>query len=146
MATPYRAEHIGSLMRPPELLQARAAHDQGHMTLEQLRRTEDKFILEALELQRQVGIDVYSDGEYRRSWFAGAWEEAIEGWADDPGAVVDIRWQGTYSEQANQTSADVRLGQRVVSAKLLQVRRLTAHESVFLKQHAPGRSRSPCRE
>ena len=138
METRYRAEHIGSLLRPPELLQAREAYAQDRMTAEQLRQTENEAIRQALDLQRQTGIDVYSDGEYRRSWFAGAWEDSIEGWADDPDAVVDIRWQGSHRERANATSADIGLGQRVVGAKLRQVRRLTAHESGFLKENAPG--------
>jgi 5-methyltetrahydropteroyltriglutamate--homocysteine methyltransferase len=138
MTTPYRADHIGSLLRPPELLQARAAYDQGRLTLAQLRQSEDTAILQALELQRQVGIDVYTDGEYRRRWFAAAFEESVEGITEDPEAAVDRRWQGQHNAQAMATAADLRLTQRVVGAKLRQVRRLTAHESGFLQQHAPG--------
>ena len=138
MATKYRAEHIGSLLRPSDLLQARVSHSQGNTTPEQLRELEDKHILEALEMQRQVGLDVYSDGEFRRAWFAGAFEESTEGTVIDPDAPADNRWQGQNREQANATSADISLALRVVGAKLKQVRRLTAHESDFLKQHAPG--------
>jgi 5-methyltetrahydropteroyltriglutamate--homocysteine methyltransferase len=138
MTTPYRADHIGSLLRPPELLQARAAYDQGRMTLPQLRQSEDTAILQALELQRQVGIDVYTDGEYRRRWFAAAFEESVEGITEDPEAAADRRWQGQHNAQAMATAADLRLTQRVVGAKLRQVRRLTAHESGFLQEHAPG--------
>jgi 5-methyltetrahydropteroyltriglutamate--homocysteine methyltransferase len=116
-------------------------HDQGRLTLEQLRQVEDQAILQALELQRQVGLGVFTDGEYRRVWFAGAVEESIEGLVADPDAPVDRRWQGRHSEQANATSAAIGLTQRVVGAKLRQVRRLTAHETGFLKQHAPG----PCK-
>ena len=52
MATTYRADHIGSLLRPAEVLQARAGNAQGRITLEQLREVEDKAILDALEMQR----------------------------------------------------------------------------------------------
>jgi 5-methyltetrahydropteroyltriglutamate--homocysteine methyltransferase len=138
MTTAYRADHIGSLLRPPQLLEARAAHDQGRMTLAQLRQIEDQAILQALELQRQVGLDVYTDGEYRRRWFAGAFEESVEGITDDPDGGADRRWQGQHSDQAMATAADLKLTQRVVGARLRQVRRLTAHESGFLQQHAPG--------
>ena len=41
MTTPYRADHVGSLLRPPELLEARAAYANGDVSLEQLRETED---------------------------------------------------------------------------------------------------------
>ena len=66
MATRYRAEQIGSLLRPPEVLEAHAAHARGELPLERLRQVEDEAILKALELQKQVGIEVVSDGEYRR--------------------------------------------------------------------------------
>ena len=72
MAESYRADHVGSLLRPPAILEARAAHAAGRISLEQLRDIEDKAILEALEMQRQAGIDVFTDGEYRRSWWSGA--------------------------------------------------------------------------
>ena len=94
MTTVYRAEHIGSLLRPKELLEARESHHQAKISSEQLRDIEDKYILDALELQRQVGVSVYSDGEYRRAWFAGAFEESAEGIVIDPDAPIDSRWQG----------------------------------------------------
>ena len=68
MAEAYRADHVSSLLPPPALLEARTAHAAGRSSLEQLRDIEDRAILEALEMQRQAGIDVFTDGEYRRSW------------------------------------------------------------------------------
>ena len=62
----YRADHVGSFLRPPELLDARVAHAEGRIGDDQLRAAEDRAILTVLELQRQIGVDVYSDGEYRR--------------------------------------------------------------------------------
>jgi 5-methyltetrahydropteroyltriglutamate--homocysteine methyltransferase len=72
MAEHYRADHVGSLLRPPAVLEARAAHAAGRISLAQLRDIEDKAILEALEMQRQAGLDIFTDGEYRRSWWSGA--------------------------------------------------------------------------
>ena len=138
MATPYRADHVGSLLRPPALLQARAAHVQDRMTLAQLRQIEDQAILDALEMQRQVGIDVFTDGEYRRISWSAALGESVEGLVDDPDVAATTQWQGPHREQANATSDAMRYAHQVVGAKLRQVRRLTAHESGFLKQHAPG--------
>lgn len=138
MTAPYRADHVGSLLRPPELLQARAAYDQGHLSLTHLRQIEDQAILQALDLQRRVGLDVYTDGEYRRRWFAGALEESVEGIVEDPEAATDRRWQGEHGAQAMSTAADLGLTKRMVGARLRQIRRLTAHESGFLQQHAPG--------
>ena len=138
MATAYRADHIGSLLRPPEVLRARESTSYGRISLEQLREVEDKAILEALEMQRQVGVDILSDGEYRRSWFSGGIAEAVEGVIDDPDAVYTSRWQGENQQLADATAEGIGFGEQVVGAKLRQVRRLTAHESGFLKQHASG--------
>jgi len=52
----YRADQVGSLLRPPELLQARKAYQAGTIDREELRRVEDRAIAAALEMQRQVGI------------------------------------------------------------------------------------------
>ncbi|MFQ6026638.1 MAG: hypothetical protein ACE5Q6_03890 [Dehalococcoidia bacterium] len=138
MAAIYRADHVGSLLRPAEVLQARADHGQSRITLDQLREIEDQAILNALEMQRQVGIDVLSDGEFRRSWFSGGIAEAVEGVIDDPDAVYTSRWQGVNRQMADTTAAEIGFGEQVVGAKLHQVRRLTAHESGFLKPHALG--------
>src|SRR5262245_31729978 len=65
----YRAEQIGSLLRPPELLQARAAYAEGRLNTDQVRLVEDRVIVEALQKQRDVGLEILSDGEMRRgSW------------------------------------------------------------------------------
>ena len=59
----YRADQVGSLLRPAPLLDARAAFDRGELSRETLRQVEDRAIDTALDLQREVGLDVYSDGE-----------------------------------------------------------------------------------
>src|SRR5262244_531898 len=138
MAEHYRADHVGSLLRPPAVLEARGAHAEGRISLAQLRDIEDKAILEALEMQRQAGIDIFTDGEYRRSWWSGAIAESVEGVIDDPDAVFTPGWQGPSGVQADATAAEISFAEQVVGAKLQQVRRLTAHESGFLQQHALG--------
>jgi len=55
MPVSYRAQHIGSLLRPPSLLQARAAHAAGTLPLEQLRAEEDRAILQVLESSAKSG-------------------------------------------------------------------------------------------
>lgn len=138
MAQEFRADHIGSLLRPAELMQARASHDAGNSSSEQLREIEDKAILEALEMQRQVGIDVFSDGEFRRSWFSAAFADSIEGITTDPDAVFAPSWQGEFGNQADSVAEDIGFAEQVVSSRLKQVRRFTAHESGFLKENSPG--------
>jgi 5-methyltetrahydropteroyltriglutamate--homocysteine methyltransferase len=77
IAPPFRAEHIGSLLRPANLLQARAEAEgdqyrqvTGPLNFTQLKDLEDAAIIEAVQLQEGVGLDVVTDGEFRRrSWF-----------------------------------------------------------------------------
>jgi 5-methyltetrahydropteroyltriglutamate--homocysteine methyltransferase len=131
------ADHIGSLLRPLELLEARAARGEGRIDDEQLRAVEDEAILEALALQRDAGLGIFSDGEYRRSWFAGALPGAVEGLLPDPEPMALV-WEGAGSALATQAVADVGLGARMVGERVRQVRRLAGEESTFLREHAPG--------
>lgn len=66
---PFRAEHIGSLLRPDYLLEARRKFDSNKLVYEQLRELEDKAVEEAICMQREVGIKSLTDGEYRRHMF-----------------------------------------------------------------------------
>ena len=66
---PFRADHVGSLLRPPALRQARADFKAGRLDAEALRAVEDAAILETIELQRATGLKSVTDGELRRtSW------------------------------------------------------------------------------
>ncbi|HET7051002.1 MAG TPA: 5-methyltetrahydropteroyltriglutamate--homocysteine S-methyltransferase [Solirubrobacteraceae bacterium] len=66
---PFRADHVGSLLRPPELLKARDDFKAGKITAEQLRAVEDDAIRDVVKLQRDVGLQSATDGEFRRaSW------------------------------------------------------------------------------
>jgi 5-methyltetrahydropteroyltriglutamate--homocysteine methyltransferase len=66
---PFRADHVGSLLRPPELHAARADFAAGRIDSDRLREVEDAAILDVIELQRSAGIRTITDGEFRRtSW------------------------------------------------------------------------------
>ena len=66
---PFRADHVGSLLRPKVLLQARADHARGAITDQELRRLEDLAIREVVKLQEDAGLQGITDGEFRRaSW------------------------------------------------------------------------------
>ena len=68
---PFRADHVGSLLRPPELLAARADHAAGKIGEAELRRIEDESIRKAVAFQESVGLQSITDGEYRREVFYG---------------------------------------------------------------------------
>jgi len=68
-APPFRADHVGSLLRPANVLQARDHHAKGRVSAEDLRRIEDDGIRAAVKMQEEIGLRGVTDGEYRRaSW------------------------------------------------------------------------------
>jgi 5-methyltetrahydropteroyltriglutamate--homocysteine methyltransferase len=128
MAARYRAEQVGSLLRPAELLQARAAYKHGKIPLEELREKEDQAINEALERQRQIGIDILSDGEMRRGSWLTDMAEAVEGFV--PQRVI-LDWKGPGGGPEGSTAL-------AAGAKLKKIRKLTALEVPFARKHAAG--------
>ena len=69
MRPPYRADQVGSLLRPQELKDARAAHKEGRIDAADLRAIEDRLIVQAVAQQRACGLTAVTDGEYRRAWW-----------------------------------------------------------------------------
>lgn len=128
MKTRYRAEQVGSLLRPPELLQARSAYVEGGLRQEELRSVEDRAILEALKRQRELGLDIYTDGEMRRGSWLTDMAEAVEGFVPER---VEFEWKGPGGGIEGSTA-------HAVGARLRKARKLTAHELPFIKKVAPG--------
>jgi 5-methyltetrahydropteroyltriglutamate--homocysteine methyltransferase len=124
MANAFRADHIGSLLRPADLLDARRAH----AAPEQLRALEDRHILRVLARQRELGLDVVTDGELRRTNFMSDLTDAVDGF--DTADAVSRSWQGDGAKVSSVTG--------IVTDKLVQRRALTAHELPFLRAHATG--------
>src|SRR5262245_2778530 len=66
---PFRADHVGSLLRPKELHEARAKAAKGEIDRAALSKVEDECIREAVALQESVGLQSITDGEFRRDWW-----------------------------------------------------------------------------
>ena len=123
----YRADHIGSFLRPPELLEARraaAADPKG------LRALEDSHIERVLNQQKDLGFEIFTDGELRRSNFMSDFTDAVEGF--DLGDTVPRQWKAGGDKESK-----LKVG-GIVTSKLSAVRPLTGHELPFLKAHSPG--------
>jgi 5-methyltetrahydropteroyltriglutamate--homocysteine methyltransferase len=121
-----RAEHVGSLLRPPELLHARAAFAEGRLDLGQLREIEDRAILGALEKQSAIGLDRITDGEFRRGSWLTDMADAVEGFVRDR-VVLDWKGPGGGPEVSSANA---------VGAKLRKTRYLTQYEVPFLLHSA----------
>ena len=67
---PFRAEHVGSLLRPPEIKDARAKLERGEVNRADLEQIEDKCIRSAVATQEALGFKAVTDGEYRRSFWS----------------------------------------------------------------------------
>jgi len=121
----FRADHIGSFLRPMRLLEAKRSGDPGLR-----RQIEDEAILQVLAKQKELGFEAATDGEFRRRNFMSDFTDAVEGF--DLGDAVGRNWQ------AGQTaSAPVSSVSGIVTSKLRQARPLTGHELPFLKVHSP---------
>jgi 5-methyltetrahydropteroyltriglutamate--homocysteine methyltransferase len=113
----YRADHVGSLLRPKELLEARTPV------------LEDQSVLRVLQRQKELGFRIFTDGEFRRGGFMSDFYDSVEGL--NPAGAIKRTWKGGKSPSAISLAG-------VVSAKLRQTKRLTSRETAFLKQHSPG--------
>ncbi len=128
----YRADHLASFLRPDAVREAREAFREGRIGRPDLASAEDGAIREALERQRRIGVDVYSDGEFRRTGFQNDLMESVEGYVAAESPPVVRIWQGPGGPPQEQGIS------HVVGAKLKQLRRLTQGQVAFLKANSPG--------
>ena len=66
---PFRADHVGSLLRSAAIKDARASYESGETDADQLREVEDREIAAIIGKQEDIGLKAVTDGEYRRSWW-----------------------------------------------------------------------------
>lgn len=135
--TPARAEVVGSLLRPPTLrLAIEAFYDEGHSAVlaeersrdrSELVRLEDEAIREAVRRQVDLGLDVVTDGEFRRWMFLNSFYDAVEGVRT--GKTVRFR---------NERGREVELNVHEVVSRLRPVDSPAAREAAFLSEATGG--------
>ncbi|MGP0076237.1 MAG: methionine synthase [Bryobacteraceae bacterium] len=128
----YRADHVGSFLRPIELLEARKNPTTAP---QQLKEIEDRQIQRVLQRQKDVGFRIFTDGEFRRGGFMSDFNDSVEGL--DDAEAIGRDWKIAGSGTSAVAGRKDRLP-GVVVAKIRQKKRLTGHEVAFLKQHSPG--------
>lgn len=127
-----RAETVGSLLRPPDLLAARRELGEGRGTPERVRQLEDAAVISAIRLQESAGLDVITDGEMRRRGWA-ATTEAFDGFELRPGGP-GLTWRG----EGPSLQSDA--GYPTV-VRRLSLRRHLADEFAFLVERARVRAK-----
>ncbi len=127
---PYRADVIGSMLRPDYLHRARAAYAQGEMAEPAFKRIEDRAVDECIAIQEGCGVDVVADGEMRRNVFASQLAEAAEGFG--PVANNKVDW---FTLEGEIETSPVSVG---VVEKIRMKRSLSAEEFVYLRARTVG--------
>jgi 5-methyltetrahydropteroyltriglutamate--homocysteine methyltransferase len=131
MSSPIRTDHVGSLLRPAELLRARAEH----IAPAELEAVEDRHVLRVLQRQKEIGLGVFTDGELRRTNFMSDFTDAVEGF--DFGDSVSRTWKDD-KEKVQHTAATISRVNGIVTSTLKQRQPLTGRELPFLREHASG--------
>jgi 5-methyltetrahydropteroyltriglutamate--homocysteine methyltransferase len=88
MSPIYRADVLGSLLRPAYLAEAREKHEAGDMSTDEFKKLEDRAVDEAIALQEGAGLDVVTDGEMRRFTFFDQFTAALDGVGHEEGEAV----------------------------------------------------------
>jgi 5-methyltetrahydropteroyltriglutamate--homocysteine methyltransferase len=122
-----RADVVGSLLRPPELIEARRLHAAGELSAEELERAEDRAVDWALALQEEAGLEIVTDGEMRRLSFQSQLPAAVDGFA--PWDLDAFLWGDWHSEALGDLS--VSRPPIAVVEPLRRRRFLSAHELAY---------------
>jgi methionine synthase II (cobalamin-independent) len=95
---PFRADHVGSLLRPPDLARARADFKAGTIDREALRAAEDEAIRGVIELQRAAGLRAVTDGEFRRTSWHMDFIYSLEGIEQVDGSSIHVHFRNADGE------------------------------------------------
>jgi 5-methyltetrahydropteroyltriglutamate--homocysteine methyltransferase len=108
---PFRADHVGSLLRPPELMRAREEFTAGRISADQLRGIEDEAIRDVVKMQRDVGLQSATDGEFRRATWHMDFIYQLGGVEKAPGDIT-VHFRSADGE-IEFTPAAIHIGERV---------------------------------
>lgn len=130
-APPFRADHVGSLLRPAELLRARGELQAGRISAEELRRVEDATVRDVVRMQQEVGLEGVTDGEFRR----GSWHMDFL-YRIGGVAKTDQLLRIQFRNEAGPVEAA--LGAFRIGGKLMLDSTIFAEDFAYLKSVAPA--------
>ena len=123
---PFRADHVGSLIRPQNVVKARTDFAAGKFPADELRAMEDAAIRDAVALQERVGLQAITDGEIRRFNWRDRFFERVDGFSQDK-----VQSSFTFTDYSGERRRGMPIP--VVSGKLKQREPLTADDFAFVK-------------
>ena len=127
---PFRADHVGSLLRPPELTRARAEAKAGRLDADGLRAVEDGAILDVIELQRAAGLQTVTDGELRRTSWHMDFIYELGGVEQVPDGSIHVQFRSDEGEFDYAPPA------MAVTSQVTLPRTIFAEAFAFLRDHA----------
>ena len=127
---PFRADHVGSLLRPPQLTRARAEAKAGRLHADGLRAAEDAAILDVIELQRAAGLQTVTDGELRRTSWHMDFIYELGGVEQVSGETIHVQFR------SDEGAYDYAPPAMAVTSRLTLPRTIFAEAFAFLRDHA----------
>jgi 5-methyltetrahydropteroyltriglutamate--homocysteine methyltransferase len=127
MKPPFRADHVGSLLRPPELKEAREKRKQGKISSEELKQVEDRCIRTAVAMQEAAGLQAVTDGEFRRAFWHVDFLTGFEGIVATQGQYA-LKFHGEGGAESETRSM------MVVNSKVKRTRPVAVEHFRFLKE------------
>jgi 5-methyltetrahydropteroyltriglutamate--homocysteine methyltransferase len=121
---PFRADHVGSLLRPKELREAFRRHAQGELAAPAFAGIQDQAIRDVVRLQEEAGLQVVTDGEFRRSSYWGRFVERCSGFVIRP---AQFKFRDDHGHEADFTAT-------YATARLARNQPLAVDEFAFLRQ------------
>jgi 5-methyltetrahydropteroyltriglutamate--homocysteine methyltransferase len=120
----FRADHVGSLIRPQRLLEARRRLESEMIEADELRDVENEEIAAVVQLQKDAGIDIVTDGEFRRRDFRAGFADSFEGISSQ---MVEMPWKGP------EGTVTLPSRQFVIDGRLKQMHRPTDGDVAYLR-------------
>ncbi|HTX09641.1 MAG TPA: cobalamin-independent methionine synthase II family protein [Solirubrobacteraceae bacterium] len=136
----FHADHIGSLIRPQSLLEARRRVEAGMIEPEELHEVENEEIGKVVRMQKDAGLDLFTDGEFRRDDFRSGFVDAVDGFTSE---IVEMPWQspeGKVMIPSTQYWVNERLRQRrrIAEGEVEYLRSLTKTGHIKVTLISPG--------
>lgn len=126
---PFRADHVGSFLRPPALIEARDRHQRGEIDAAALRAVEDAAIRDVVTFQEALGFKAITDGEYRRKFFHTDFLLQLDGIEEQGG--MEVAFKHAAGKDVNYAPPKM-----VVTGKVKHVRPIQLADFQFLKSVA----------